>query len=129
MGVLASATLQPIVCTSRLADAERFYSDVLGLPLEGRSHGALVYRVGAATLRVSPVPSLQPSQHTVMGFAVADLRTTCKVLTARRVEWERFPGFPHDEDGVLSLPDGTQVVWFRDPDGNLLSLVQYGSEA
>lgn len=128
-GVLASAALQTIVCTSRLADAERFYSDVLGLTLEGRSHGALVYRVGVATLRVSPVASVQPSEHTVMGFAVDDMRPTFESLTARGVEWVRFPGFPHDDDGVVSLPDGTRVAWFRDPDGNLLSLVQYGLKA
>lgn len=127
--MLASATLQTIICTSRLAEAERFYSDVLGLPLEARSHGALVYRVGSATLRVSPVPSVQPSEHTVMGFAVAALKPILESLSGRGVEWERFPGFPHDQDGVVSLPDGTRVAWFRDPDGNLLSLVQYGPKA
>jgi catechol 2,3-dioxygenase-like lactoylglutathione lyase family enzyme len=107
-------------------EAEHFYGDVLGLTLKARSHGALVFDVGGCDLRVSPVPSLTPSTHTVVGFAVTSLTLVMTALTAHGVTWERFPNFPQDEDGVLALPDGTQVVWFKDPDGNLLSLVQYG---
>ena len=123
--MLAASKLQTIVLSSRMADAEKFYGGVLGLVLKGRSHGALVYDVGGADLRVSPVPSTQPSAHTVLGFAVSDLRTITAALSERGVAWERFPGFPQDADGVLLTPDGSRVVWFRDPDGNLLSIVQY----
>ena len=49
-------------------------------------------------------------------------------LRARGLTWERFAHFPHDADGVLEAPDGSRVVWFRDPDGNLLSIVQYPNE-
>jgi catechol 2,3-dioxygenase-like lactoylglutathione lyase family enzyme len=124
--MLAASKLQTIVWSSRIPEAEKFYSDVLGLPLKGRSHGALVYDVGGADLRVSPVPSTQPSAHTVLGFAVPDLSVITEALSARGVAWERFPGFPQDAGGVLVTPDGARVVWFRDPDGNLLSIVQYG---
>lgn len=123
--MLASSKLQTIVLSSRMADAEKFYGEVLGLKLKGKSHGALVYDVGGADLRVSPVPSTQPSAHTVLGFAVADLSTVMNALSMRGVEWERFAHFPQDAAGVLVTPDGARVVWFRDPDGNLLSLVQY----
>ncbi len=123
--MLADSQLQTIVWTSRLPEAEKFYSQVLRLPLKTRSHGALVYSVGGGDLRVSPVPSTQPSAHTVLGFAVSDIRTVVDTLAARAVILERFAGFPHDPLGVLTMPDGTQVAWFRDPDGNLLSIVQY----
>ena len=123
--MLARARLQTIVCTARLQDAEQFYADVLGLPLTARSHGALVFDVGGSDLRVSPVPTLQPSAHTVVGFSVASLADVMRSLSAKGVLWERFPNVPHDASGALTLPDGTQVAWFRDPDGNLLSLVQY----
>jgi catechol 2,3-dioxygenase-like lactoylglutathione lyase family enzyme len=123
--MLASSKLQTIVLSSRMAEAEKFYGDVLGLKLKGKSHGALVYDVGGADLRVSPVPSTQPSAHTVLGFAVADLSAVMAALAVRGVEWERFAHFPQDAAGVLVTPDGAKVVWFRDPDGNLLSLVQY----
>ena len=123
--MLANSRLQTIIWTSRLAEAERFYSEVLGLPLKGKSHGALVYDVGGSDLRVSPVPSTEPSAHTVVGFAVSDLSATVSVLSARGIKWNRFPGLHHDARGILVTPEGTKVIWFRDPDGNLLSIVQY----
>jgi catechol 2,3-dioxygenase-like lactoylglutathione lyase family enzyme len=123
--MLAASKLQTIVLSSRPAEAEKFYGDVLGLLLKGKSHGALVYDVGGADLLVSPVPSTEPSSHTVLGFAVSDLNAVTAVLSTRGVKWERFANFPQDAAGVLVMPDGAKVVWFRDPDGNLLSLVQY----
>lgn len=123
--MLASSKLQTIVCTSRLAEAEKFYSGVLGLPLKGTSHGALIYDVGGGDLRVSPVPATQPSAHTVLGFAVCSLTANLEWLTARGVSFERIAGLPLDAAGILTTPDGAQVAWFRDPDGNLLSMVQY----
>jgi catechol 2,3-dioxygenase-like lactoylglutathione lyase family enzyme len=123
--MLASSRLQTIVWTSRIPEAEKFYSGVLGLPLKGQSHGALVYDVGGSDLRVSPVPATEPSAHTVVGFAVSDSRATVESLTQRGVSFERIPGFSHDSAGIFTTPDGAQVAWFRDPDGNLLSVVQY----
>lgn len=123
--MLASSKLQTIVWTSRLPEAEQFYSHLLGLTPKGRSDGALVYDVNGGDLRVSPIPRTEPTVHTVLGFAVSDLSATMAALKERGLEWERFPGMPHDATGVLRTPDGAKVVWFRDPDGNLLSIVQY----
>jgi len=123
--MLASSILQTIIWTSRMAEAEKFYGEVLGLHLKARSHGALVYDVGGSDLRVSPVPSTQPSAHTVLGFAVADIRTIVESLMERGIRFERIPGFSHDAMGIFATPDGSRVAWFRDPDGNLLSIVQY----
>jgi catechol 2,3-dioxygenase-like lactoylglutathione lyase family enzyme len=123
--MLASSTLQTIVLTSRIAEAEKFYSGVLGLPLNGKSHGALIYDVGGSDLRVSPVPETQPSAHTVLGFAVPNLRAIVELLKQRGVSLERFAGLTHDSTGILTTPEGAKVAWFRDPDGNLLSAVQY----
>jgi catechol 2,3-dioxygenase-like lactoylglutathione lyase family enzyme len=123
--MLASSKLQTIVWTSRLLEAEEFYSHRLGLTLKGRSDGALVYDVNGGDLRVSPIPRTEPTAHTVLGFAVPDLNATIDTLSERGLKWERFPGMPHDATGVLRTPDGAKVVWFRDPDGNLLSIVEY----
>ena len=123
--MFASVKLQAIICTSRIEEAEQFYGGSLGLPLQARSLGALVYDVGGTALRVSPVPATRPSEHTVLGFAVPDLASALTVLRERGVTFERFPGFSHDESGVVSAPDGSRVAWFRDPDCNLLSVVQY----
>jgi catechol 2,3-dioxygenase-like lactoylglutathione lyase family enzyme len=123
--MLASSRLQPIICTSRLTDAERFYGEILGLPLKRRSHGGVIYDVGGSELLVAPVPSHEPSAHTIVGFAVPDVRAVIAALQTRGVQWERHPGFTHDEAGVVVTPWKAQVVWIRDPDGNLLSIVQY----
>lgn len=123
--MLAKSRLQTIICSSRLQEAEAFYRDALGLTLKGKSDGALVFDVGGADLRVSPVPPQEPGEHTVAGFAVGNLESCMAELTERGVRFERFPGFPHAEDGSLVTPDGSVVAWFRDPDGNLLSVVQY----
>jgi catechol 2,3-dioxygenase-like lactoylglutathione lyase family enzyme len=123
--MLASSRLQTIICTSRLAEAERFYGEVLALPVKGRSHGGVTYDVGGGDLLVAPVPSTQPSAHTVVGFAVPDLSKVIFLLQERGVHWERISGLSHDESGVFVTPWGARVVWLRDPDGNLLSIVQH----
>jgi predicted enzyme related to lactoylglutathione lyase len=108
-----------------MAEARQFYQDVLALPLRTISDGALVFDVRGSDLRVSPVPSMSPSTHTVMGFAVADLDATIVALQQRGISVERFAGFSHDEHGAVVTPDGARVAWFRDPDGNILSIVQF----
>ena len=108
-----------IIWTSRLPAAKftaRFWA-----PLKAKSHGALVYSVGGGDLCVSPVPSTQPSAHRA-GLRGSDVRAVVDALAARGVS---FSCRPHDPQGVLTTPDGAQVAWFRDPDGNLLSIVQY----
>ncbi|HSZ52739.1 MAG TPA: VOC family protein [Caulobacteraceae bacterium] len=123
--MLGSARLQPLVWTADIARTRPFYSEVLGLKLKGQSHGADVYEVGGGDLRLSPVPSTRPSEHTVVGFAVEDLDAVAEALERKGVTAERFAGFQHDALGVWRAPDGARVLWFRDPDGNLLSVVQY----
>jgi catechol 2,3-dioxygenase-like lactoylglutathione lyase family enzyme len=126
--MLSTSKLQTIICTSNMDKAEHFYCNVLGLPLKGMSLGALVYQVGSSTLRVSPVPSMLPSVHTVLGFAVSDIQDVVRGLRVRGIDMEKFASFPHDDEGIVRLPDGSRVAWFRDPDGNLLSVVQYVAE-
>ncbi len=127
--MLETAELQTLVLTTSPERAKAFYSDVLGLPLVGTSDGALVYRVGGGDLRVSPVPSFTASDHTVFGFAVEDLGAAMRELAASGVEFARIEGLPHADDGSFKTPDGSQVAWFRDPDHNLISVVQYGGSS
>ena len=122
--MLSNAKLQTIIWTSRIAEARAFYQDTLGLTLRETSDGALVFDVGGGDLRVSPVPTTTPSEHTVAGFSVNDLDGVIKSLSKRGIAFERFDGFPHDKAGVVDTPAGSRVAWFRDPDGNLLSVVQ-----
>ncbi len=126
--MLASARLQTLVLTDRIEEARAFYGDLLGLPFRGMSNGALLYDVGGGDLRVSPVPEAQPTEHTVFGFAVSDVRSAVRALASRGVVFERIPGVPHDQDGIVTTPDGDRVAWFRDPAGNILSVIQFTSD-
>ncbi len=125
--MLSDARLQTLILTDRIDEAERFYRDRLGLELREKSDGALVFDVGGGDLRVSPVPQTNPSEHTVAGFAVDDVDATVAALGSRGIVFERFDGFTHEDSGVLTTPYGARVAWFRDPDGNLLSVVQFGA--
>ncbi len=84
-----------------------------------------MFDVNGGDLRVSPVPSTEPSEHTVLGFSVPDVDSAVDFLRKRQVAIERFDGLPHDGNAISTTPEGSRVVWFRDPDGNLLSVVQY----
>jgi catechol 2,3-dioxygenase-like lactoylglutathione lyase family enzyme len=126
--MLARARLQTIVCTLDINRSEPFYRDILGLPLQRKSEGASVFDVGGAELRLSPVQSLTPSEHTIIGFAVTDLEAVLNELQDRGVQFERFPGFKQDQRGVLVAPGGARVAWLKDPDGNLLSVLQFAED-
>jgi predicted enzyme related to lactoylglutathione lyase len=60
-----------------------------------------------------------------MGFAVQDVDAAIASLSSRGVVFERFAGLPHAANGTVISPDGAKVAWFRDPDGNILSVVQF----
>lgn len=122
---LAGARLQTIICVSDLAAARIFYAGQLGLPVRRTPFNGLVFDAGGADLLVSPVPDPTPSSHTVIGFAVEDVATVARGLASRGLAPHRGPKFGYDADGIATAPDGTRVVWYRDPDGNILSVVQY----
>lgn len=123
--MLSQSRLQTIVLTAHIERAERFYTQVLGIQLRRRSNGNLVYDVNGSDLTIGAVASTHPSEHTVIGFAVDDLDAEMAELASRGIAWERFEGLHHDERGVVISPDGDRVVWFRDPDCNAISIVEF----
>lgn len=76
------------------------------------------------TLRATLVEGFTPARHTVVGWAVGDLATAVQDLLERGVVMERFAGIDQDDRGIWTTPAGDRVVWFKDPDGNTLSLTQ-----
>ena len=107
-----------------LAQARSFYDDVLGLQLVADEGFALVFGLGEATLRITRVEDLTPQPFTILGWEVDDLAAALEQLRAKGVGLERFRGFDQDENGVWRSPSGHLIAWFRDPDGNVLSLSQ-----
>lgn len=105
--------------------AERFYGDVLGLKLVSKEQSALVFDNEGTMLRVSFVQEFNPQPFTILGWQVTEIRARMKELNSKGVRFERFAGFDQDELGIWTTPDGAQISWFKDPDGNLLSLTQF----
>jgi catechol 2,3-dioxygenase-like lactoylglutathione lyase family enzyme len=123
--MLDKARLQTIVCTTRFEDARIFYGETLGLPLKGRTISGLIFDVGGSELLLAPARTETPGEHTLLGFAVADIGETVAALAARGVAIVRHDHLVHDAAGIATAPDGIQVAWIRDPDGHFLSIVQY----
>ena len=116
-----------LVCFIATGDAERaraFYHGKLGLALIEDSGYALVFDANGTQLRVQRVQDVAPHAYTALGWEVDDVAATVRALAANGVSMARIPGLPLDADGVWDTPDGSRVAWFRDPDGNTLSLSQ-----
>jgi catechol 2,3-dioxygenase-like lactoylglutathione lyase family enzyme len=123
--MLHASRIIACLATRDLNTARTFYETRLGLPLIGTEQNALVFDVKHTLLRISVVENMSPVSHTVLGWEVADIHRAIEGLTERGVKFELFPGIPQDASGVAAFPDGTQVAWFKDPDGNTLSLTQF----
>ncbi|HEV7804941.1 MAG TPA: VOC family protein [Solirubrobacteraceae bacterium] len=124
-GGLTGASLMAFVATSDLAAARAFYGRGLGLPMTGQSPIACTFDAGGTTLRVNAVEKPVVAPYTVLGWTVADIAATVGDLAAHGVDFERFDGVEQDELGIWSSPGGALVAWFKDPDGNTLSLTQF----
>jgi catechol 2,3-dioxygenase-like lactoylglutathione lyase family enzyme len=122
MGILEAATPVVVICTRDRARATAFYRDTLGLKFAYEDNLAAVFNSGAITLRISLVPDFTPHEHTILGFNVLDVTATVRALMDNGVTFNRYAGFNQDELGVLNLPRGIHVAWFKDPDGNVLSV-------
>jgi catechol 2,3-dioxygenase-like lactoylglutathione lyase family enzyme len=129
MSVLGSAEIIAFVATRNAARAKPFYRDTLGLKLVSEDPFALVFDAHGIMLRVTPVQTKADAPYTVLGWRVPDIAATAKKLGKAGVRFERYPGMEQDELGVWQSPSGARVAWFKDPDGNTLSITQFGKES
>jgi catechol 2,3-dioxygenase-like lactoylglutathione lyase family enzyme len=102
--------------------ALRFYRDTLGFTFLRDDGFALVFDMHGVMLRISKVPQFAPAQHTVLGWAVEDILVAQEGLLRKGIAFERYPNMGLDENGICRFPNGDCVAWFKDPDGNLLSI-------
>lgn len=122
--MLADARPMAFVATADPEGARAFYGDVLGLELLEDTPFALVFRAGPIVLRIQKVPQVAPPPGTAFGWTVPAIAESLATLRKRGVTALRFPGMEQDDAGVWTAPDGARIAWFRDPDGNVLSLTQ-----
>jgi len=113
------------VATRDAGAARSFYEGTLGLRFVADEHFALVFDLNGRMLRIAKVDTHEPAAHTVLGWEVDDIETKVNELRAAGVEFLRFDGMPQDALGIWTSPSGARVAWFKDPDGNNLSLTQF----
>ena len=120
--MLAGSPLFAFVPTVDLDRSTAFYEQTLGLEVLERTPYAVVLDSGGTTVRVTLVQELQPQPFTVLGWLVEDIDARAADLATAGVTALRYPGMEQDEGGVWTAPGGAHVMWFLDPDGNILSL-------
>ncbi|MGH9735075.1 MAG: VOC family protein [Candidatus Acidiferrales bacterium] len=108
-------------------DAIAFYRDKMGFKLSSEDDFALVFDANGTMLRVVKMKAGQfhPAAYTVLGWDVDDAARTVAELTKRGITFERYPGMSQEEDGIWASPSGARVAWFKDPDGNVLSITEF----
>ena len=125
-GILGSSKIVGFVGVRDAQRARTFYRDTLGLRLVSEDGFALTFDANGTMLRVSLVREVVAAPYTVLGWEVDDIAARAKALIAAGVKLERYESFlKQDELGIWTAPGGTRVGWFKDPDGNLLSISQH----
>lgn len=122
--MLASSHLVAFVPSRDLKRARGFFAGTLGLQLVSADDFALLFDANGTALRVTAVPKLTPHPFTVLGWKVDNIAATVTALQEHGVAFERFNGLTQDALGIWSAPGGARVAWFKDPDGNTLSVTQ-----
>jgi catechol 2,3-dioxygenase-like lactoylglutathione lyase family enzyme len=125
--MLGSMDIVAFVPTRNREKARAFYQKTLGLRFLSDDQFALVFDAHGRTLRVvdvSSVPDFKAAPFTILGWNVGDVAKIVRGLEEKGVKFERYPGMEQDKRGVWSSPSGAKVAWFKDPDGNVLSVTE-----
>ncbi len=126
--MLGTADIVAFVPTKNPDKARQFYEKTLGLKFIADDKFALVFeskRVMIRVVDISGFPDYKPPPFTVLGWGVDDIATTVIGLQKSGVKFERYPGLEQDALGVWTAPGNAKVAWFKDPDGNTLSLSEH----
>lgn len=115
------------VVTIRPDDALRFYRDILGFKFLRDDGCAFVFDAHGTMLRVGKlqVKDYTAPNNTILGWEVKNIPRAVSQLKKKGVFFERFSQMPQDKDGIWTAPNGDKIAWFKDPDGNVLSLSQH----
>jgi catechol 2,3-dioxygenase-like lactoylglutathione lyase family enzyme len=122
----ADAKVMTFIVTRDRVAAKAFYGDTLGFRLTHEDDFAAVFNLNGTMLRVSTAPDHVAQPHTVLGWDVPDIAAAVKALRDEGVAFNIYDGMGQDELGIWIAPGGAaKVAWFKDPDGNVLSLTEF----
>jgi catechol 2,3-dioxygenase-like lactoylglutathione lyase family enzyme len=125
--MLAAGDLIGFVHTTDYDKARAFYEGKLGLEFVNLDKFALVMNSGGRMIRITKVPKFTALQGTVLGWRVENIQSVATWLTERGVTLEKYPFVQDQNLGIWTAPEGSKVAWFKDPDGNILSISQHVS--
>jgi catechol 2,3-dioxygenase-like lactoylglutathione lyase family enzyme len=120
--MLNAGKLVGFVTTTDYDHARAFYEGKLGLEFVSLDPFALVVRTGQHNIRISKAANFKPLPGTVLGWEVEDVEAVVRWLRDRGVVTEKYAFVPDQELGIWTAPSGDTVAWFKDPDGNVLSV-------
>jgi catechol 2,3-dioxygenase-like lactoylglutathione lyase family enzyme len=123
--MLGTANIVAFVPTRDSAKARAFYEGMLGLRFIKDDGFALVFDANGIMVRVAKAPPFTPAQFTILGWEVHDIAKIASRLKDKGVVFERFGFFEQDQLGIWTAPTGDKVAWFKDPDGNVLSVSEH----
>lgn len=123
--MLASGRLIGFVPTTDSKRARDFYEGKLGFQFVSDDQFALVMQAGENMIRIAKAKDFTPAQYTAMGWEVTDVEAMVKWLNGRGVKFEKYSLVEDRELGIWTTPNGDKVAWFKEPDGNVLSLSQH----
>jgi predicted enzyme related to lactoylglutathione lyase len=110
--------------TNDIPAARAFYADTLGLEVSENMGMLDLKFAGGGHGIVYPKPNHEPATFTVLNFPVDDIEATVDRLAAAGVAFARYEGLEQDERGIARDPQGPAIAWFKDPAGNILSVLQ-----
>ena len=122
---LAKSPVVAFVSTVDPARAKKFYGETLGLILVEDSPFALVLEGNGTMIRVQKVEKVDPHPYTALGWTVEDISATAATLTGKGVTFMRPAGLHMGAGCIWTSPSGAKIAWFKDPDGNVLSLTEF----
>jgi len=120
--MLDSASVIGFIPTKDFQRAKSFYGATVGLRFVAEDDFALVFESGGTTIRVVKVDDFTPQGFTVLGWQVDDIQKSVASLGKRGITFELYPWMKQDTFGIWTAPGGVRVAWFKDPDGNVLSV-------
>ncbi|MFZ0806497.1 MAG: VOC family protein [Candidatus Sulfotelmatobacter sp.] len=123
--MLGSTDIVAFVSITDADKARAFYEGVLGLRFVKDDGFALVFDAHGIMVRAAKMKEVKPAQVTVLGWQVKDLAAVAAALRDKGVRFELFGFLKQDELGIWTAPTGDKVAWFKDPDGNILSISEH----
>lgn len=108
-----------------LGRAKQFYGDTLGLKVTELEEGNLLQLeiAGGRNVLLYVKPDHAPGNYTILNFPVDDIDAVVDGLTERGVQFERYDDFDQDDKGIFR-GEGPLIAWFKDPFGNILSVIK-----